>query len=72
MFSGQTSKGTRCVNMQLFIFICLAYFYLSDACSQVGEGMLYRNRQLDHLKKILHPNRDTVNILFHRAHEQKE
>ena len=55
MFSGQTSKGTRFVNMQLFIFICLAYFYLGDTCPQVpveklDEGMLYRNRQLDQLK----------------------
>ena len=55
MFSGQTSKGTRFVNMQLFIFICLGYFYLGDTCPQVpveklDEGMLYRNRQLDQLK----------------------
>ena len=55
LFSGQTSKGTRCFNMQLFIFICLAHFYRGDTCSQVpvenlDEGMLYRNRQLDQLK----------------------
>ena len=50
--------------MQLFIFICLAHFYLGDTCSQVpveklDEGMLYRNRQLDQLKQILHSNRQS-------------
>ena len=48
LFSGHTSKGTRCVNMQLFIFICLAYLHLSDtSCIPVenlNEGIL------DHLK----------------------